>query len=166
MCVSVSHSEDVLFVSLALLNYREGFTFVEVCTMKDIRIYYCRNCVEGNVVPAELADLGMRDDVALEAVPCGGRIDPRYLLKAFESGAQAVCVLTCPIGECRLMEGNLRAARRVELTREYLAEAGIEPGAVEIIVPCDNTQAAFDSAINAVVRFVESQNPVLQRVVA
>jgi F420-non-reducing hydrogenase iron-sulfur subunit len=134
--------------------------------MKDIRIYYCRNCVEGNVVPAELADLGMRDDVALEAVPCGGRIDPRYLLKAFESGACAVCVLTCPVGECRLMEGNLRAARRVELTREYLAEAGIEPGAVEMIVPRDNTQAAFDSAINAVVRFVESQDPVLQRVVA
>jgi len=128
--------------------------------MNGIRIYYCRNAVEGNVVPAELAELGMRDDITLEAVPCGGRVDPRYLLKAFEGGAYAVCVLTCPIGNCKLMEGNIRATRRIELAREYLAEAGINPNAVEIIVPSESGADALMTAIENIRQFVNKSSRV------
>ena len=126
--------------------------------MNGIRIYYCRNAVEGNVVPAELADLGMRDDVALEAVPCGGRVDPRYILKAFEGGAYAVCVLTCPIDHCKLMEGNVRATRRVELAREILGESGIDTNAVQIIIPSQPGEAALKIAIESIARFVEESS--------
>lgn len=134
--------------------------------MKCIRVYYCPNVFEGNVVPAELADLGMRDDVILESVPCGGRIDPRYLLKAFEGGASGVCVLTCPLGDCRLMEGNIRAMHRVELAREYLAEAGIDPSAVEIIVPSERSTEALETAVDKIASFVGQESSHAQEVMA
>ncbi|MCE5321843.1 hydrogenase iron-sulfur subunit [bacterium] len=134
--------------------------------MKSVRIYYCSNLFEGNLVPAELADMGMRDDVIIESVPCGGRIDPRYLLKAFECGASGVCVLTCPLGECRLMEGNIRAMHRVELAREYLAEAGVEPDAVEIIVPSERSQEAIKTAIDKIASFVGQESCAAQEVMA
>ena len=125
-----------------------------------IRVYYCRNTVGEKRLPEGLAKLERRDDVALEAVPCGGRIDPRYLLKAFESGADAVCVLTCPIDHCKLMEGNLRAAVRIDLAREILSEVGLGSGCIQMFIPSDSSEAALDAAIENIVRFVDDKSRV------
>jgi coenzyme F420-reducing hydrogenase delta subunit len=134
--------------------------------MKSVRVYYCSNLFERNVAPAELVGLGMRDDVVLESVPCGGRIDPRYLLKAFEGGAGGVCVLTCPLGDCRLMEGNIRAMHRVKMARDYLAEAGIDPNAVEIIVPSERSEEALKAAVDKIASFIGQKSSALQEVMA
>jgi heterodisulfide reductase subunit A len=53
-------------------------------------------------------------------------VDPRYLLKAFEAGCDAVCLIGCAIGKCRTMDGNLRAQRRVILVRGLLEEIGLK----------------------------------------
>jgi|YNPBryantNP2012_1023418.scaffolds.fasta_scaffold75312_1 F420-non-reducing hydrogenase iron-sulfur subunit len=100
-----------------------------------VRIYFCRNSVENGQVPAGLARIETREYVAIEAVPCSGKIDPRYILKAFESGTDSVYVIACPAGECKMMEGNLRALRRGHAVRELLEEAGISPDAVHVFVP-------------------------------
>jgi len=49
-----------------------------------IHIYYCRNAADG--IPATFAK--PREGVLVEAVPCTGRIDTRYLLK-LDDGALA-----------------------------------------------------------------------------
>jgi len=36
------------------------------------------------------------------------------LIKAFETGADGVAIVTCPKNECRHFEGNLRAHKRAE----------------------------------------------------
>lgn len=105
----------------------------------DIRVYYCRNSVSMDEQSPDLLSLQQTAGVVLEAVPCSGRIDSRYLLKAFEGGANAVCVLTCPSGDCKLMEGNLRALRRVQSVRNLLSEAGIDPDSMQIFLP-DTTE--------------------------
>ncbi len=91
-----------------------------------IQIYYCRNLLCDGAIPAPLARVE-RDGARLEAVPCSGKIDPRYILKAFESGARAVCVVACPMTVCKSMEGSARAGRRIELVKELMAEAGLDP---------------------------------------
>jgi coenzyme F420-reducing hydrogenase delta subunit len=103
-----------------------------------------------------LAKLKLTPGVVTEAVPCGGRIDPRYILKAFESGAGAVCVLTCPVGSCRLMEGNLRATCRVGLAKELLAEAGLDAGCVQFFMPGGLDAEAIEEAMENVARFIET----------
>jgi coenzyme F420-reducing hydrogenase delta subunit len=92
-------------------------------------------------------------DVALEAVPCSGRIDPRYILKAFEGGASKVCLLACPEGECKLLEGNLRAVKRIESARELLAEAGVDPFSVRMFQPRDAN--SFDLVVEDITRFAD-----------
>jgi len=119
----------------------------------DIRIYYCRNSVPNGRIPGSLARLEQRMDVALEAVPCSGRIDPRYILKAFEGGASKVCLLACPEGECKLLEGNLRAIKRIEAARELLAEAGVDPCSVRMFQPRDAN--SFDSVVEDITRFAD-----------
>lgn len=45
-----------------------------------------------------------------------------YLLRAFETGADAVVVLVCPERQCRHLEGNIRAKKRVERLKNLLDE--------------------------------------------
>jgi coenzyme F420-reducing hydrogenase delta subunit len=118
----------------------------------EIRVYYCRNCSHAGDIPNALARLGGSAHIAVESVPCSGRIDPRYLLKAFESGTQAVCVLGCPTGECKLMEGNLRTTRRIQAVRQILSEVGLDPESVQIHVPANQAEDTLDAAVGTVAR--------------
>jgi coenzyme F420-reducing hydrogenase delta subunit len=58
-------------------------------------------------------------------VPCTGRIQPEQLLKAFEMGADAVCVIACEEGNCHHVEGCRRAQRRVEYVARLLEDIGL-----------------------------------------
>jgi coenzyme F420-reducing hydrogenase delta subunit/Pyruvate/2-oxoacid:ferredoxin oxidoreductase delta subunit len=60
-------------------------------------------------------------------MPCAGKIDIDYILKAFASGADGVLVLACHQDNCRSQQGNLHAQWRVERAREMLAESGVDP---------------------------------------
>ena len=61
------------------------------------------------------------------SLPCGSAIDELHILRAFESGAERVLVLACYNGACRSMDGSQWAAKRVEVARALLEEAGV-PG--------------------------------------
>jgi len=58
-------------------------------------------------------------------MPCSGKVEILYLLKAFEEGADGVFVVGCQEGECHYLEGNIRTKRRVNFTRKILDEIGI-----------------------------------------
>jgi coenzyme F420-reducing hydrogenase delta subunit len=65
-------------------------------------------------------------NIKIIRIPCTGRIDPLYILKAFENGADGVYVAGCLEGECHYLTGNFRAKNRVEYTKKLLEEVGIE----------------------------------------
>jgi coenzyme F420-reducing hydrogenase delta subunit len=44
-----------------------------------------------------------------------------------------VAVMTCPEGECRYLEGNMRARKRAEAVEELLKETGLDEGRVAVI---------------------------------
>lgn len=67
-----------------------------------------------------------RADVRVVRVPCSGRIDPSFVLKAFERGADAVIVGGCHPGDCHYVSGNLHARRRFLVLRELLDFMGME----------------------------------------
>ena len=64
-------------------------------------------------------------DVTIVKMPCSGMTTEIFILKAFESGSDAVAILVCPEGACRYTEGNLRARKRVDRTRKILDEIGV-----------------------------------------
>ena len=85
----------------------------------------CQNALANRQADDKLRELAPSQEMRVERVPCLGRIDPRYLLKAFETGYDAVCLIGCPEGKCLTMDGNLRARRRVVLVNKILSEIGI-----------------------------------------
>lgn len=64
-------------------------------------------------------------DVKNITLACSSMVKDVYLLKAFEAGADAVVVITCPEGECRYVDGNIRAKKRVERVKGMLDEIGL-----------------------------------------
>ncbi|MBZ5702814.1 MAG: hydrogenase iron-sulfur subunit [Acidobacteriia bacterium] len=65
-------------------------------------------------------------------LPCSGKIEILYLLRAIEDGADGVMVMGCLDGDCHFMNGNFRAKKRVAATKRLLEAAGVEPGRVEM----------------------------------
>ena len=98
----------------------------------DVIVYLCTNCTPpGGKLPRQWKNGDVH--VAIREVPCSGKIDAQYLLTAMEGGGRGLSVVTCPKGECRLAQGNLRAEIRIATVRRLLAEIGIEPERVELL---------------------------------
>lgn len=65
------------------------------------------------------------DDLKMIGLPCSGKVDLLYLVKAFEKGADGLVLLTCPKNECHQLEGNSRASGRAEGVNSILEETGL-----------------------------------------
>ena len=65
-------------------------------------------------------------------VMCSGRVEPDFILKAFEAGADGILVLGCHPGDCHYAEGNHAAARRIPLLKKMLAQLGVEDERVRL----------------------------------
>jgi len=64
-------------------------------------------------------------NIKIVKVPCTGRIDIVLMMKAFENGADGVCLVGCLEGDCHYLTGNLKARKRVEYVKKLLDECGI-----------------------------------------
>jgi F420-non-reducing hydrogenase iron-sulfur subunit len=78
---------------------------------------------------ADLAGISRRKfapNVRVVRVMCSGRVEPTFILKAFEQGADGVLVLGCHPGDCHYIEGNYKTQRRIPLLKKLLAQMGVE----------------------------------------
>jgi F420-non-reducing hydrogenase iron-sulfur subunit len=69
--------------------------------------------------------LSYPDSIRIIRLPCTGKVDVIYLLRAFQKGADGVYVAGCLEGECHYLTGNLRARKKVEYAKKILDEIGI-----------------------------------------
>jgi F420-non-reducing hydrogenase iron-sulfur subunit len=57
---------------------------------------------------------------------CSGRVEPRFVFRAFEKGADGVIVTGCHIGDCHYISGNKKAEERMKLVRYLIGILGLE----------------------------------------
>ncbi len=58
-------------------------------------------------------------------VMCSGRVEPQFILRAFELGADGVLVAGCHIGDCHYVSGNEKAQKKIEATKDLINQLGI-----------------------------------------
>jgi F420-non-reducing hydrogenase iron-sulfur subunit len=88
--------------------------------------FFCHFCAYASADLAGSMRLQYPPNLRIIRTPCTGRLEVEYYLRAFENGADGVLVAGCLEGGCHFIEGNLVAKRRVNQTRDLLAEIGIE----------------------------------------
>ncbi len=89
-------------------------------------------------------------------MPCAGKIDIDYLLKAFTLGADGVLVLGCHPDNCKSQQGNEHALWRVERARIMLAEAGVDPQRLVFKTMAANSPGEFLAAVNQLLTNLET----------
>ncbi|RJP77315.1 MAG: hydrogenase iron-sulfur subunit [Desulfobacteraceae bacterium] len=97
-----------------------------------ILAFCCKYCAYAAADLAGSMRLNYPPNIKVIQVPCTGRVDIIFLLRAIEEGADGVYVAGCLEGECHFVGGNLRARKRVNYVKKTLAELGIEPERVEM----------------------------------
>ncbi len=58
-------------------------------------------------------------------VMCSGRVDPSFVLRALQLGADGVLIMGCHPGDCHYQEGNFKALRRMLLLKRILQQFGV-----------------------------------------
>jgi len=89
--------------------------------------FLCNWCAYSGADLAGTSRLQYPTNVDIIRVMCSGRVDPTFVLKAFQLGADGVLICGCHPGDCHYSEGNYKTARRVPILIKLLEQFGIEP---------------------------------------
>ncbi len=85
----------------------------------------CNWCSYAGADLAGTSRLQYPESIRIIRVPCSGRVDPAFVLKAFRKGFDGVMVLGCHPGDCHYAKGNYYARRRITLLQDLLKALGL-----------------------------------------
>lgn len=88
--------------------------------------FVCNWCTYTGADLAGTSRLPMATNVRIVRLPCTGRIDPLFILKAFERGADGVIVSGCHPADCHYTAGNYHARRRFAVSLEAFKFLGLD----------------------------------------
>jgi coenzyme F420-reducing hydrogenase delta subunit len=90
---------------------------------------------------------------------CSGRIEPDFIMRAFECGVDGIIVSGCKLGECHYISGNEKAQRRLELTGKLLDLLGLGAERLGSVWISAAEGAKFASYMNEFVDKIRSLGP-------
>jgi len=126
-------------------------------------VVYC--CAHSGYEAADRAGrmrLAYPEGVRIVRVPCSGKVDALYLLKAFEQGADGVLVLGCHEDNCQFLTGNKRAKKRVDYVRGLLKEIGMEPERLRMAHLSSVEATKFVEHVRDMAETVKALGPVMR----
>lgn len=88
--------------------------------------FLCNWCSYTGADLAGTSRMKYAPNVRVIRVMCSGRVDPTFVLSAFEEGADGVLICGCHPGDCHYHEGNYKCLRRYNLLQKYLQQMGFE----------------------------------------
>ncbi len=86
----------------------------------------CNWCTYTGADLAGTTRLKYPQNVRTVRVMCSSRINPSFIIRAFQLGADGVLVGGCHPGDCHYGTGNLYARRKLAVTKKILEFAGME----------------------------------------
>jgi coenzyme F420-reducing hydrogenase delta subunit len=89
-------------------------------------------------------------------VPCSGRVNPLFILKALQSGADGVLVSGCHPGDCHYLSGNYVARRKFAILKSLLKYIGVEEERVQFSWVSAAEGSKFAEVINEVTKNIKS----------
>ncbi len=98
-------------------------------------------------------------DIRAIRVMCTGRIDPLFILKAFQDGADGVLVSGCHFGDCHDLEGNFKAAKRMFLLKSVLKNIGLDDKRLRMTFVSASEGAKWGTVMTDVVKTINELGP-------
>ncbi|MCJ7606956.1 MAG: hydrogenase iron-sulfur subunit [Thermoplasmata archaeon] len=124
--------------------------------------FCCNWCSYAGADLAGTTRLQYPPNVRIIRVMCSGRVDPAFVLKAFELGADGVLVAGCHPADCHYINGNDKAALRGGFLEEFLEEVGIEPQRFRVEWIAGSEGQKFAKVIKDMVSELEALGPLAE----
>lgn len=118
--------------------------------------FLCNWCSYAGADLAGVSRMQYPANVRIVRVPCSGRVDPLYIIKALQEGADGVLVSGCHPGDCHYISGNLVARRKFAMLKSFLGYLGIEPERVQFSWVSASEGGRFAALIEKVVADVKN----------
>ncbi|OGP52212.1 MAG: hypothetical protein A2Y79_13050 [Deltaproteobacteria bacterium RBG_13_43_22] len=93
----------------------------------NVAIFFCQQLDPDQDSNRRVIEKELGPGIKFFPLPCSGRIEPLHFLHAFESGADLVYLITCPVKSCRYQQGNVRAGKRIAFAQNLIREIGLDP---------------------------------------
>lgn len=92
----------------------------------NIVAFLCNWCSYTGADLAGTSRLKYAANIRVIRVMCSGRVDPTFVLKSFQEGADGVLICGCHPGDCHYHEGNYKCLRRYYLLEKYIEQLGMD----------------------------------------
>jgi F420-non-reducing hydrogenase iron-sulfur subunit len=122
-------------------------------------VFACNWCSYAGADTAGVSRIQHQPNFRMIRVMCSGRIQPAFVFRAFEKGADGVLVSGCHFGDCHYIFGNERAAEQFEKTKNMVKLLGIEEGRIRLEWISAAEGARFASVINEFTDQVRALGP-------
>lgn len=96
-----------------------------------ILVFACNWCTYAGADLTGLSRLQYPPSVRILKVPCSGRVNPQFVIKAFQKGIDAVLVAGCHPGDCHYTTGNYFTRRRFLIMKRLMEYIGMEPARLQ-----------------------------------
>ncbi len=125
----------------------------------EITAFYCLYC--GYMAADTAGALGIQypANVKFVRLPCSGKTDIRYLLEAFEQGADGVYIVGCPIGNCHHVRGNERGRARIIRAKKMLDDIGLGGERLDVFFMSGSQARAFANAAQTMTERIRALGP-------
>ena len=124
--------------------------------------FLCKWCSYAGADLAGGSRLEYPSNVRIIRIPCSGRMNPLFVLKAFEQGADGVLVSGCHPGDCHYTAGNYYARRRFAVLREMLIYLGIDSRRFQVSWVSAGEGDKWAKVVSQVVEDIKQLGPNLQ----
>ena len=88
--------------------------------------FCCNWCSYAGADLAGSSRLSYPAEVKIIRIPCSCRLNPLFVLRAFQRGADGVILCGCHPGDCHYTTGNYYARRRMTMMMRMLDYLGVE----------------------------------------
>lgn len=125
----------------------------------EITAFYCIYCGYMSADTAGALHIQYPPYVKFVRMPCTGKTDIRYILEAFEQGADGVYLVACPIGNCHHVRGNERGLARVKRAKAILNDIGLGEKRLEMFFMSGSQGQTFALAAQTMVERIVELGP-------
>jgi len=125
--------------------------------------FLCNWCSYTGADLAGTSRIKYKPNVRVIRVMCSARVDPTFVLKSFQEGADGVLICGCHPGDCHYTEGNYKTMRRYPLLKRLLGDYGIEPERLRLEWVSASEGHRFAEVVDAMTEQIRALGPCMVR---
>ena len=121
--------------------------------------FCCNWCSYAGADLAGTSRMSYPTNVRIIRVPCSSRVNPSFIIRAFQRGADGVLIAGCHPGDCHYHSGNFYTRRRFTVLKQQLEFLGIEPERFQVRWISGSEGAKFAMVMNEVTESIKNIGP-------